>query len=226
MAIVGSHLTTNNVASGDPHTTASITPTGNSLVLAFIRIGATGITVSSVTGNSLTWVQVTTLDDGNNAIFVFRALGASPTTGAVTIDLSAAAICAWSIVEFSGVTTSGTNGSGAVVQSATNVNVSTTSLTVTLGAFSDAGNATTGGFYYASATLRTMTEGTGFTVLGNVSTDTIGGIISEWKATNDTSVDASISGTATFMMGVALEITDVSPPVAGGHNLSALLGVG
>lgn len=207
MAIIGTHLVTANAATADPHTTASITPTANALVLAFIRVGDDAITVSSITGNGLTWVEVVTaVEVGGNRISVYRAMGATPSAGAVTIDLSASAIAAWSIVEFTGVDTSGTNGSGAVVQSATAVNTSANSLTVTLAAFGDANNATTGGFYYASGTVRTMSVGTGFTVLGNVSTNAVGGIISEWKTANDTSVDASIDGTATYMMGAAVEV--------------------
>lgn len=206
-ALSAKHLTTDNAASADPHTTASITPTANNLVLAFIRVGDDAITVDSVTGNSLTWVQVLAAQEpGGNGIFVYRALGASPTAGAVTINLSASAVAAWSIVEVSGIKTSGTNGSDAVVQAVSAVNASTNSLTATLAAFSSADNATIGCFYYASGTARTLSVGTGFSVLGNVTDTGIGGIISEYKRATDTTVDASCDGTATYMMGAAIEL--------------------
>lgn len=118
--------------------TASVDPTDNALIIASFQSSlASGPTVpSSVTGNGLTWVQVNTVafhTTNGRRVTPFRALGAAPTAGAITATWGASQTSfQWSIVECTGVDTSGTNGSGAVVQSATQTAAAATSLTATL----------------------------------------------------------------------------------------------
>ncbi|MEK9137182.1 MAG: hypothetical protein AAB393_08670, partial [Bacteroidota bacterium] len=126
-------------AAQSSYSTASITPSANKLILlavAYYTDGA-GATISSVTGNGLTWVQVASTSFISNyyKLYLFRAMGSSPSTGAVTINFSVSDIytVAAAVNEFGTVETSGTNGSGAIVQSATYTSDGTTSLTVTLG---------------------------------------------------------------------------------------------
>ena len=124
--------------------TASITPTANRLVLAWVtsRVAAAGIPTAS--GNGLTWVQVATIADGSGGIrlTVFRAMGASPSAGAVTFDFGGVSqtSCCWSIAEYGSVDTSGTNGIWAVVQSVTKTTAAGTSDTNTLAALENAKN--------------------------------------------------------------------------------------
>lgn len=110
------------------YTTDSYTPTANTLQLLAVlnsRSGAAA-TIPTVTGNSLTWVQVVTAvfaaDQPNQRrITVFRALGASPSTGTCVIDFAGVTQTGgiWQCSQWTGMSTAGSNGSDAVVQSPT-----------------------------------------------------------------------------------------------------------
>lgn len=206
---------TTNAAS---YATASVTPSSNALVLVATeqaRNTATACTdndVSGITGNGLTWVNINKQcfsDAGapTHTVELWRSMGASPSTGAITISTggSTQIHMAWAVIECTGVDTSGTNGSGAIVQSAINLTEPGTSLTVTLGAFGDAGNATLGAFGVADNVA--VTEGTGFTELAEQLVSDGGldsGLQVQWRSTNDTNVDASWSSIDAG--GVAIEI--------------------
>lgn len=203
------------------YNTASHTPAANKLQLLRV-VSRTGTGVNPVqptaSGNGLTWVAInTTVYDNSSSsrrrVTLFRALGASPTTGATTIDFGGTTqtACEWSIDEATGMDISGTNGSGAIVQSAVNQDTggSATSLTVTLSSFSSTNNATFGAFGFGDAG-QTQSVGSGFTELSNQYTGTIEiGGISEWKATNDTGVDVG-STSGTEIGGIAIEIKAAS----------------
>jgi len=118
--------------------TASITPSANKLILLTVssRADAVQPTISSISGNGLTWVEIGHSDydasGSRRSIFLYRAMGASPSSGAVTITWGGTQTAkAWVIDEISGVDTSGTNGSGAIVQFKAS-NATGTSLTITL----------------------------------------------------------------------------------------------
>lgn len=120
IAISGSPIeatvTTGNI------TLASWTPGSNELVLVFVMTRTKTLS-PSVSGNGLTFVQVaqtsTALSDGRTTIF--RAMGSSPSTGAITITLTGNVDVASAIaVRLSGVDTGGTNGSAACEASNTN----------------------------------------------------------------------------------------------------------
>lgn len=116
---------------GTSSTTASISPGANKLILLGVVAGHTGGAAqvpSSVTGNGLTWVLITSFDIASTNLYVslWRAMGASPSSGAVTINFSSAMHnCIWQITEWDGVDTSGTNGSGAIAASNTNADTGT-----------------------------------------------------------------------------------------------------
>ncbi len=116
--IVESNLTTFQSSSTvlTAFTTSSVTPAANSLVLCFVFGGPA---VTSVTGNGLTWELVydgyTPQSTVNaDSISVYRAMGAAPTAGGVTANLSGAAAAGViiQVQQYTGVDTSGTNGSG------------------------------------------------------------------------------------------------------------------
>lgn len=228
MAVAATHLVTNGSSTDTTsYTTASITPTANRLVLAAVFVSRTGATPSQPTlsGNGLTWVLEESLDTGGAVkIFLFRAMGGSPSAGGVTIDFGTETeiFCGWSISEFSGVDTSGTNGSGAVVQSTTGSATGAASLSVTLGAFASTAHATYG---CIGINLNTaITPGSGFTELGehNNSGTPNRSIESEFKATNDTGVDWSWTGNTTSH-GIAVEIRT---PVVNATGAGAASGSG
>lgn len=204
---------TNLVASGSgtdgtSFTTASISPTANRLVLVTIYSAdvSSPAATPTVSGAGMTWVQVDTVVSTNFRTTVFRSMSASPGSGALTIDFGAATqdLCIWCIDEFGNVDTSGANGAGAVVQSANNSATGATSLAITLSAFASTNNATFGGFGIGASTSSTV--GSGFTQLGDFGVGT-GHATSEWKNSNDTSVDLSWADSATGV-GVAVEIRE------------------
>lgn len=124
--------------------TASVTPGANRVVYAaFMSALAAGPAApTGVAGNGLTWVQVASVPfHTSNArrITAFRALGASPSAGAITATWAVGQTSKqWSIIECSGVDTSGTNGSGATVQSVTTTATAATTVTNTLAALAAA----------------------------------------------------------------------------------------
>jgi hypothetical protein len=219
MAITVTELTSGaDTASSDTYATASVTPGANKLILACIAWSASSdIGPPALSGNGLTWVledQVVESATGNRELAIFRAMGASPSAGAVTIDPPSADVTGltWAIYEVGGVDTSGTNGSGAVRQSEVNSSASATSLTVTLAAFGSANNGTFGFFAFPSS-VGVWTPGSGFTGLSTDSYSTPAHMsFAEWRDDNDTTVDASHNQSATAIGGIALEL--VAPSAA------------
>ena len=152
MPITAANLTANGVTTNaSSYTTASVTPGANTLIIVSVsnNIGTAPVTTPTLSGNGLTYVQIDTLAWNTVASPVtrttmFRAMGASPSAGAITIDFGGTTQngCIWAVNQFSGTDTSGTNGSGAVVQSALSAapDTNATSVTVTLASFGDAAN--------------------------------------------------------------------------------------
>lgn len=223
MTVVATNLTANGSSTaGTSFATASITPVSNNLILASISV-RNGASVNpgnpTLSGNGLTWVLVASLlfdnsSSSRRSLFIYRALGAS-TTGAITITTAETDTnLTWSVDQFSGVNTSGTNGSGAVVQTATGVQTTSpavTSITATLASFGSAGNATFGAF--GSGNGNAITVGSGFTQLGqNASAGAIQ-TVTEFVNSNDTTVDFSFA--SDFELGcIGLEIKAATAAVA------------
>ena len=112
-------------------TSGSYDPTDNSLVLAcVVNSKASSPDIPTFSGNGLTWVQVSTRVFGGSSTHrqtVFRAMGASPTSTAGTADFAGATQtgCIIKVIEYANAETSGSNGSGAIVQASTNAATST-----------------------------------------------------------------------------------------------------
>lgn len=122
---------------GTTFTTASISPVADALIIADVVVTktASGVEVPTLSGNGLTWVLVESqeVSAGTKMMARYRAMGASPSAGAVTITCSATHMSAvWSIRQYTGVNTSGTNGSGAVRQTVKTSGSGVTTLTNTL----------------------------------------------------------------------------------------------
>lgn len=234
MALAFSNLTTGaDIDGGSSSTTASVSPTSNALVLLAVD-QRTGITADpnqpTATGNGLTWELVGTIvydttSSSRKRVTVLRALGASPSAGAITVDFGGQANTDvhWTVDQFTGVDTGGTNGSAAIVQAVTakDETGSASSLTVTLAAFGSANNATYGGFGVSTNTA--LAVGSGFTLGGTAQTYAgSAAIISEYNLANDTSVD--ITMTASLVGGVAAEIKAAAS--ASPTPLRMMMGVG
>ena len=181
------------------YATASITPTANRLVLLAVTshiAGGVSPVEPTATGNGLTWVSISTNVTWNcnlRRMTLFRAMGDAPTTGAITISFGSETqlFSTWSVVEFSNVDTSGTNGSGAIVQVVNHTwgTGFATARTETISAFSVNGNAAYG--YKQHGTNEVTTPGVGFTELNDDNLND-GGLLSgnqtQWKL-SDNSID-------------------------------------
>lgn len=192
-------------------TTGSFTVTANRLALAALACSdGTDPTEapSSVTQGGLTWVKVANLNNegGFRDLSVWRSMGAAPTTTTMTFTFGATKTgCIWAISEFANVDTSGTNGSGSIVQSTTTqTSPDTTALSATLAAFGSANNAT-----YSAIQLNNnpaITPDTSFTELsdGLVATPNTR-LETQFLATNDTTPNNTWTGSSSASK-VAIEI--------------------
>lgn len=151
-------------------TVDSISPGANRLVLAFIATGDTsgaGAAPTGVSGAGLTFTHVggQQQGSGNQRVDIFRAMSASPSSGALSITYAATTEnCGWVIVEFDGVDTSGTNGSGAIVQFKGDTD-SGSNVAIALNNAVTSGNATAG-CATGNTQSPTYTAGSGFVLLG------------------------------------------------------------
>lgn len=104
-------------------TAAFSTSATNELLLAFISSGkgtAATTTVNSVTGGSLTWVLVQRTNTQQGTAEIWRAFAPTALTNiTVTATFSQTVQSSMTVVSFTGVDTTGTNGSGAIGATAT-----------------------------------------------------------------------------------------------------------
>lgn len=194
------------------YTTASISPTANNLVLAWVY-SAAGSTpnVPTVSGGGVTWVQVATVLDSTSQkrLTLFRAMSAVSTSGTVTFDFGGQTQtgCTWSIIQYDHVSTRGTNGSGAIVQTDTEASAgSVSSLTSTLSSFASTQNAAVGGFGYALNSTDGVV-GSGFTHTGERNQGSPNmAMLTEFRNSPDTTVDMSIGASSVPMVGISAEL--------------------
>jgi len=191
----------NNASDLSSYSFTSKTYSNNKLYIVFVGTSHGTLLApapSAISGGGLTFTNVGTdvsySSVGVRAISCWRALVTSgATTGTVTITLTGntpSTSCEAVILELDGIDTSGTNGSGAIVQSGTTSGSSTT-LTVTLSAFGSADNRPVGFFTWRANS--TGTVGSGFSLLttNNHASPSMG-FLAEWHSTsNDNTVDAS-----------------------------------
>ena len=217
MAIVATHILTAASGSGlNSYATASGSPTTGRLQLLFVghQQSATTVVTPTVTGAGLTWVQIATsvASDNLRRGTLFRALGTA-SAGVLTIDMGGVTQirAGWSWSEFTGADTSGADGAGAIVQSATArrdfADGAQTSITVTLAAFGSANNATYGAMRFGD--FGTVTVGSGFSELGTALAGSVT-YTSEFKNTNDTTVDWTFPSVASFTQAIAVEIKEAT----------------
>lgn len=215
MTVTVTHLTTasdtSNVAS---ISTASISPTAGRLVEVTVLVSAASPAPSvAVSGCGLTWdLVVSNNDSGQRRAFIFRAVG-SPTAGALTFTATGNTPTgwAWSVVEFAGLDTSGTNGSGAVVQTAHGRPASATSISVAFPVTLTAGTVTSAAV--GVAVQESPTAGAGWAALGATNyASPATGFLSEWANPGQQNIAASWT-TASTSVYVGAEY---KPAAAGG----------
>lgn len=213
MAITVTPLTSGfNNTSTTSYTTASISPTGNRLVIAACGARTGGAQVApTASGGGLTTITqiINRIDGGTRGLSFFRALQASPGSGAVTFDFGAIvqSWCLWSIFELDGIDTSGSNGAGAIVQSLDSIVNTGTSLTITMAAFGAPENMALGAFYATDPGVpdTEYLVGSGFTKIDSFR-DTLSdsGLLTEYKL-NDNTIDASFRVSDTIGLGVEVK---------------------
>jgi hypothetical protein len=239
MAVAFSNLTkgNNNNVSGSSFTTASVTPTTNDLILLSVsarRGDSTNPTTPSVTGNGLTWVQIgtdlqfDTAGSSRKTFFLFRALGTA-SAGTIVINFGAQTItnATWIVDDVSGIDTSGTNGSGAIVQTNSHATQTgaQTSESVTLSAFGSSNNYAYGVFSNDTGN-NSWVVGSGFSLVISSPDSNSMDNISEDKI-NTTTVNATFTNVAGVNSGViAVEIKAAAVAATAPAGLRTLLGVG
>lgn len=223
MALTHTALTSNFDATGaTSHATASITPSASQPVYIAVYAGftpaANAAAPTGITGAGLTFTKITERLDTTNglAISVWRALEASPSSGALTISFANATSQAmWSVLEVSGADTTGTNGSGSVVQSATNADLTgaAAAITTTLSAFGSATNGAMSAALWVNTgvTPATATADTGWTEVHEVGFSDTGPVAftleTQFRATSDTSSVTTFSANG-LMLSLAFEIKE------------------
>jgi hypothetical protein len=159
----------------------------------------------SVSGNGLTWsTKVNGANAGNSGrLWVFIGAGASPSAGVITLNYDNDAFVNWAVDNITGTV----NVSAPSNANTANATGASTAPACTLGAFAHASNATWA--YGYAQDFTTPTQGTGFSLIdSNVGSAMFGhSDFTEFRDSNDTSVDSTLSDSATWGM-VAIEIVD------------------
>jgi adhesin/invasin len=169
-------------------TTASIAPAPNALVTVAVlsHQSASAVPDPTLTGAGMTWQVVASVAyDGAtplDRLTIYRAMSASPGSGPLTIKTSATVSnCQWIVSQWSGVDQSGTNGSGAIVQTGSATGAAVTTLTASLAAFASPSDVAYGVFGIAANTA-VATPGSGFTTIDQQPSgeSSVGDLFGEW----------------------------------------------
>lgn len=210
MAITVTHLVSNSDQTDlTSYTTASHTVTANALILAAVSGSVASGTVNTptLTGHSGTWVAINSqgMLSPERKLFLFRTMVGSGSTGTVTLDWGAQTQerASWIIVEATGVDTSGTNGSGAIVQSVIG-SITDVTLTLTLAAFGSSDNRPFATYRYTQNF--NGTPETGWTELADLNGTTLGHAAMCKSASDDLTASYTYAGGSGTQAGVAVEI--------------------
>jgi len=227
VAIATAETVSGTATSASSISAASWTPGANDLILVWVACRST-VTVSSVSGNGITFVQVLSDTEGTQAqctLSLWRGMSGSPSTGQITATLSGTANAA--VIQahrVSGAITTGTNGADAIGASAiantgaTDTNAPSVSLTTT------AANSRV----YGGATHRSQSYsvGAGETAISlNLSVGTAGDVTSLSTEYQDVATPSSVTingtlGSATDWIQGAVEVLAAPTTVTGSASLT------
>lgn len=236
MAISIANLTSGSSGTDtQSYASASVSPGSNTLVLVAVAIrnySAANLGTITLSGNGLTYVEIATITFSSIAsstgrVSIFRAMGASPSAGAITITVSGTgnSACGWSVDEATGTDTTGTHGSGAIVQSNTSQSDSTQTPTVTLSALTDAVNHAVYACF-ANAQARNVTPGGSYNELADTNTGI--GLQSEWllPGTTTPSVTGLTFGDDSGGIAIEIKYSAGGGPTPSRAGTLGLLGIG
>ncbi len=195
----------------------SITASNNLLYVVFVNSaigsGGTAPAATSVGGAGLAFTEIGAPGllysggAGVRRLQAWRALvGSGATTGSITISLNGTSIGLDAVLlEIGGVDTSGTNGSGAIAQSATAQVTNGTSLGVTLGAFASPDNRPVA-FFSHRLDEATNSEPSYLELDEGIHRAPLTGTTCEWNAVTAETTPSASWATAVDAGGFALEI--------------------
>ena len=193
-------------------TTASIAPAPNALVTVAVLSHQSSAAVPdpTVTGAGMTWQVVASVAyDGTtplDRLTIYRAMSASPGSGPLTIKTSATVSnCQWIVSQWTGASQSGTNGSGAIVQTGSATGAAVTTLTASLAAFASPNDVAYGVFGIAANTA-VASPGSGFTTIDQQPSgeSSVGDLFGEW-AVNLPAVTATWTSKPAGALGVEIK---------------------
>lgn len=211
--------------------TASVSLAASRLILAGVtsrNAAATTPAIPTMSGHGQTWDQVSTLTYSSalQRTTVFRcASGAGSGPAALTFDFGGETqdIAGWFIVSIDGAVMT-SNGADGIRNVNTNSGTGT-AISVTMGAFADAGNATFLTSGYSASTASTPDSGGGWSEIVDV-----GGfaarVVVDYLDANDTS-PTNTANTSNNWGAIGIEIIIPGAPVGGASSDGMLLlGVG
>jgi len=127
--------------------------------------------------------------------------------------------CAWSIVQFNNVDPSGSNGSGAILQSIANEKNSQNGFSLTLAPLASTANASAGAFANSMAQAGALAPGSGYSAIAPVmfsSTPNLA-LLAEWQVPGSTTVN--VTGTNAAHYGaIAVEINAATTTLGNGTD--------
>jgi len=197
------------------YTTASVAPAANTLVTIAV-IGHTSTAASpspTVTGGGMSaWVEVATTTFNSVAtplkrMSIFRAMSAAPGSGPITISFpTTESNAAWVVSQWSGVDQTGSNGSGAIVQTVTNPADAVSSIGASLAALGGPNNVAYG-VVGTNGSAVGINPGAGFTEISEQKpAEGTATIIAALFGTNQTAPSASWTGSfAAAILGVEIK---------------------
>lgn len=205
-------------------------PGTDSLIIASYFHGAGGtVAAPTVSGCGLTWVEVLATDiAGLRRLSVWRAQGTVTSSGPVVFDHgSSSQTRAMALIsEWFGTATSGTNGSGAIIQTVSTgaVSVSSSAPDVTLAGFSTTNNVA----YFTIGSLGASTNATYTTTFTKLSEDAsnapVSNIMDAWQQGFSTPSATSTAAVLYNMIAMEIGVRSVSASFIRSPMLS-LLGV-
>jgi hypothetical protein len=207
--IAAAQTVTGSTTNGTSFALTSWTPGASELVLVAVAVRDETRTVT-VSGNGLTFVEIANLDNvqGATGVHLFRAMGASPSTGQITVSIAGNTLPAVAAAtRFSGVDTSGSNGSGAIEATATNAGPGTDNNDMK----HDIATVTNGAWAYAAGTHRYSAGNSVFTVPGGETGISINNAVG--SGTDQTRVSTwyeSVPSAGTVTIGVDNDLSAAS----------------
>ncbi|MGH7537913.1 MAG: Ig-like domain-containing protein [Gemmatimonadales bacterium] len=195
------------------YTTGSISPAPNGLVTVAVLTHQSSAAAPSPTltgGGMGAWDIVATVAYNGatplDRLTIYRAMSPTPGSGPITITSSVTVSnCQWIVSQWSGVETSGANGTGAVVQTGSTSGTTVNGLTVPLAPFASANHVAYGAFGVASGTA-VVTAGSGFTTIDQQPSgeSTVGNLFAEW-AVNLNPINATWTSKSAGALGIEIK---------------------